>query len=179
MKGNTGMMIETERLTLRPMCREYFASTHEYAADPENTRYMLFLPNDSEDETLQYLSDAEAEFSKEKPSYYEMAVFLGEEHIGAVSLYLSENGGPAEFGWIINKRFHGHGYAAEAAAALLGYAANELGIRRFQAHCDSENFPSRRVMEKLGMALADEYGGRYNKLAPGEERRECLYTLEL
>lgn len=173
------MMIETEHLTLRPMRREYFASTHEYASDPENTRYMLFLPNDSETDTMQYLIDAENESAKEKPSYYEMAVFLGEEHIGAVSLYLSENGGPAEFGWIINKRFHGHGYAAEAAEALLGYAVNELGIRHFQAHCDSENLPSRRVMEKLGMTLADEYGGRYNKLAPDEERRECLYTLEL
>ncbi len=171
------MIIKTERLTLRPMCREYLSSTHEYAADPENTHYMLFLPYDSEADTMGYLADAEAELRKEKPGYYEMAVFLGETHIGAVSLYLDSE--PAEFGWIINKRFHGHGYASEAAAALLGYAVRELGIRRFQAHCDAENLPSRRVMEKLGMKLAGEYGGRHNKLAPEEERRECLYILEL
>ena len=36
----------------------------------------------------------------------------------------------------------------------------------------------RFVMEKLGMRLADEYGGRRNKLSP-EERRECLYVLEM
>ncbi len=169
--------ITTERLTLKPMCSDYLASTHEYASNRETCKFMLFLPNDTLADTLGYLHDAEAEAAKEKPSYYEMAVFSGDTHIGAVSLYLGDEPGSAELGWTFNKRYHGHGYATEAAGALLRFAADELGIKRFCAHCDSENTASRRVMEKLGMRLAGEYGGRRNKLSP-EERRECLYVLE-
>lgn len=169
--------LTTERLTLKPMCSDYLASTHEYASDRETCKFMLFLPNDTLADTLDYLRDAEAEAAKDQPSYYEMAVFLGDMHIGAVSLYLGGEPESAELGWTFNKRYHGHGYATEAAGALLKFAADELGIRRFCAHCDSENAASRRVMEKLGMKLAGEYGGRHNKLSP-EERRECLYVLE-
>ena len=66
------------------------------------------------------------------------------------------------------------GYASEAAAALLSFAEKELGIKHFTAHCDTENTASRRVMEKLGMKLSDEHGGRKNRLSD-EERREYLF----
>jgi ribosomal-protein-alanine N-acetyltransferase len=169
--------IKTERLTLKPMCREYLATTHEYAGDPENTRLMVFLPKDNEEETLAYIMDAEREFLKEKPEYYEMAVFCGERHIGGISLWIMDGQTKAELGWTINKRFFGNGYAPEAAKAMIDYAANALGIRHFIAQCDTENAPSQRVMEKLGMKLTGEYGGRKNRANPDEERREYLYEL--
>ena len=168
--------LQTERLTLKPMSPEYLVSTHEYASDPENTVYMLFLPNDSIDDTLNYLKGAEEEFKKEKPSFYEMAVILDGKHIGAVSLYLNESGDLAEFGWMLNKRYHGKGYGFEAAKALMEYGKNELGIRHFIAHCDTENIASRRVMEKLGMVCTGEHGGRYTKNFK-EERREFTFEI--
>ncbi|MBP3272093.1 MAG: GNAT family N-acetyltransferase [Ruminococcus sp.] len=167
----------TERLILRPMCTDYLDSTHEYASDPETCKYMVFLPNDTTAETLGYLKRAEKEFAKDDPSFYEMAVFLGDTHIGAVSLYLNDARTEGELGWTINKRYQGCGYACEAAKALINYAAVVLGIKHFIAHCDTENAPSRRVMEKLGMTLKDEYGGRKNKLSE-EERREYLFRLD-
>lgn len=168
--------IRTERLTLKPMCMDYLESTHEYASDPENTTFMLWLPNDSIEETKEYIEGAEKEFLKDRPSFYEMAVFLNDVHIGAVSIYLDEDGTSAEFGWLLNKKYHGHGYATEAAKGLLSYAENELGVKHFIAHCDTENVASQKVMEKLGMIRKEEYGGRHNKQMP-EERREYLYEL--
>jgi RimJ/RimL family protein N-acetyltransferase len=47
---------------------------------------------------------------------------------------------------------HGHGYATEAARALLE-AAFETGRRRIWATIGSENAPSLRVAEKLGFRL--------------------------
>ena len=170
--------LTTERLILRPMCAEYLETTHEYASDTETCRFMVYLPSDSIEDTLYYLIDAEAEFAKEKPSYYEMAVFCGDTHIGAVSLYLDDKMEKGELGWTINKKYHGHGYATEAARALVKYASEELGIRHFIAHCDAENIPSSKVMEKLGMKYVSEYGGRKNKLSD-EERMERLYELVL
>ena len=169
--------IKTERLTLKPMCRDYLATTHEYAGDLENTRLMVFLPKESEEETLAFIKDAEREFLKEKPEYYEMAVFRGERHIGGISLWITDDETTCELGWTINKRFFGNGYAPEAAKAMIDYAADTLGIRHFIAQCDTENAPSQRVMEKLGMKLTAEYGGRINRARPDEERREYLYEL--
>lgn len=172
------MKIQTSRLSLVPMRPEFLASTHEYAADPDNTKYMLFLPNDSIEDTKSYLKNAYEQWQKDTPEYYEFAIFHGKTHIGAVSLYPDKSRSSAELGWIINKRYQRRGYAFEAAQALLKTAAEKLGIHRFIAHCDTENIGSRRVMEKLGMVLKDEYGGRKNKQSD-DERREFLYMLEV
>ena len=79
---------------------------------------------------------------------------------------------------MINKRYFGQGFATEAAQGLLDYARNTLGVHHFVAHCDTENAASRRVMEKLGMRLVEEFGGRHNKQSP-EERREYVFELDL
>lgn len=109
------ILIETPRLTLEPLGMKHIYSTHKYAADPELTRLMVFLPVDDIAETERYLHRCESEAAKPQPQFLEMAVMLGEQHIGSVSVYLEENGTVWELGWIISREFHGKGYAAEAA----------------------------------------------------------------
>lgn len=169
--------IITERLVIKPMCIDYLESTHEYASDPENTTYMVYLPNDSIEDTRAFLQRAEEEFKKEHPAFYEMAVFYKDVHIGAVSLYLNDDRTVGELGWTINKKYWGHGYAAEAAKGLLDHASEYMGIHKFIATCDTENTASRRVMEKLGMKLVSETGGRRNKQSD-EERRQYLFSID-
>ena len=38
-------VVHTERLLLVPLGPQYLISTHEYASDYENTKYMVNLPN--------------------------------------------------------------------------------------------------------------------------------------
>lgn len=167
--------INTERLTLRPLGTEYLESVHEYASDPENTKYMIHLPNESIEETRDFLLRAENEWMKEAPSFYEFAVIYKGRQIGAVSLSL-EGRASGELGWILNKKYWGQKIAGEAASALMEYAVKELGIRHFTAHCDAENTASYRTMEKLGMTQTSIEGGRRNR-ASDEDRMECLYEL--
>ncbi|MFB9311577.1 GNAT family N-acetyltransferase [Nocardioides plantarum] len=47
----------------------------------------------------------------------------------------------------------GHGYATEAARALLTWAYATLDLNRVQAEADTRNVPSARVLEKLGFVL--------------------------
>ena len=54
-----------------------------------------------------------------------------------------------ELAYELLPRAHGHGYATEAARALLD-AAFDTGRRRIWATIDFENGPSLRVAEKLG-----------------------------
>ena len=170
------MQIQTTRLTLEPLGVKHLHSTHAYAADPELTRLMVFLPVDDLAETERYLRRCEAEQAKPQPQFYELAIMLDGRHIGSVSAYLEENGTAWELGWIIARGYHGRGYVLEAAEALMDYCRSISGIRRFIAHCDSENAASQRVMEKLGMRLVSETSGRKNR-SSDEVRSEKLFEL--
>lgn len=176
--GLRHMEIKTERLILCPLGMKYLDSTFEYSSDLENTRYMMFLPNETLNEAAEFLKNVESEWASETPKFYEFAILLNEVHIGAVGLYLDESRRTGEFGWILNKRYWNQGYITEAAAAVLDFGINKLGLKRLIAHCDSENVGSFKVMEKLGMCFVSCSGGRKNK-ASGEERKEYLYELAL
>ncbi|MCR5763337.1 MAG: hypothetical protein K6G00_08145 [Treponema sp.] len=47
--------IKTERLELQPQGMEFFNTTHAYAGDRENMRFMVHLLNDSEEATREFL----------------------------------------------------------------------------------------------------------------------------
>lgn len=170
-------IINTDRLMIVPMELKYLKSTHEYASDLENTKYMINLPNETLDETEGFILYAEEEWSKEEPKFFEYAIIMDGIHVGAISLYPDkDNMSSAELGWTVNKKYWKKGICTEAAKALVKNATENCGINRFIAHCDSENLASRAVMEKIGMVKIDEYGGRFNKQST-EERRECLYEM--
>lgn len=173
--------LKTERLLLRPLGPADFDAVRVYAADPVLTRYMIFFPHESEEETAAFLENAAAEWKQESPAVLEFAVMLGDALIGAVSLYLKDDElekGDGELGWILRKLYWGGGYACEAARAVIDFAGQTFGLVRIVAHCDARNEPSRRLMERLGMRPVDGAGTRtYPKT--GEAARELTYVLPL
>ena len=168
-------MLQTERLVLRPLAVTDLETTHTYASDPENTQYMIYLPNQNKEETAQFLQRASSEWLKDEPSFYEFAITLDGAHIGAASIHIDEE---CELGWILHKAYHGHGYATEAAKVVLDFAVQTRGAKRVIAHCDQENIASQRVMEKLGMTLAHSNGIRRNR-ASNVDSFECKYALDI
>lgn len=173
------MNIHTKRLLLVPLGPQYLLSAHKYASDFDNTRYMIHLPNADISETESFLARVQEEWQKCNPQFYEYAILLNNEHIGAVSIYLNEEDNTeGELGWIICKDYWGNGYGAEAAKGIIDFAIHELKVRKFIAHCDSENIGSYKVMEKLGMLLTSRTQGRRNKLSD-EDREELMYSLEI
>ena len=174
-----GLHIKTERLELVPQGLRFFKTTHEYASDKENMRFTVNLPSDSEEATKEFLEVAENEWKKENPSFFEFAILCNKEHIGGISIYLDESKTCGELGWCLSKKFQGKAYAFEAAKALVQWAQKELSLNHFIAHCDSENTASWKTMEKLGMQRISCTGGRFNKIAPKEERKEFLYEMKI
>ena len=212
MNKNTNFCLKTERLTIVPQSLKYLKSTHEYASDRQNMRFMIYLPNDTIEETKNFLARAEEEWNSPAQRDFECAILRGDEHIGGISVTLSgdatDNGrqkiadasnapaqsnepaastdndcptinAAAELGWCLKKSAQGSGCAQEAAAALIQWTNKTFGVTRFIAHCDTENIASWTTMENLGMKRVCQTGGRRNKLAPDEERKEFTYELEL
>jgi RimJ/RimL family protein N-acetyltransferase len=56
----------------------------------------------------------------------------------------------ASLGYCLVDTAWGHGYATEAARALLQWAFDTLDLNRVQAETDTRNAASARVLEKLG-----------------------------
>ncbi|KFG71884.1 GNAT family N-acetyltransferase [Streptomyces mutabilis] len=56
----------------------------------------------------------------------------------------------ASLGYCLDDAMWGHGYATEAAHALLQWAFDTLDLNRVQAETDTRNAASARVLEKIG-----------------------------
>jgi [ribosomal protein S5]-alanine N-acetyltransferase len=56
----------------------------------------------------------------------------------------------ASLGYCLDDAAWGHGYATEAARALLRWAFDTLDLNRVQAETDTRNVASARVLEKVG-----------------------------
>ncbi|MEV7794202.1 GNAT family protein [Streptomyces sp. NPDC087512] len=56
----------------------------------------------------------------------------------------------ASLGYCLDEAMWGHGYATEAARALLQWAFDTLDVNRVQAETDTRNVASARVLEKIG-----------------------------
>ena len=52
---------------------------------------------------------------------------------------------------MLNRAYHGHGYAYEAAKAFFDYLFFEKGARRIYAYTEDYNIASQKLCEKLGM----------------------------
>ena len=53
--------------------------------------------------------------------------------------------------WMLNRDYHGKGYAYEAAQAFFDYLFCEKGARRIYAYTEDYNLSSQHLCEKLGM----------------------------
>ena len=91
-----------------------------------------------------------------------------------MSLVVGEEG-QGEIGFIFHPDHQGHGYATEAARALLAHAFDAYGLHRVYGRLEPRNVASARVLEKLGMrreALLIE-----NEWVKGEWQSEAIYAL--
>jgi len=75
--------------------------------------------------------------------------------IGDSERYLDE--GELGFGYMVNRRYWGKGYATEAVLRILDFGFAELHGRRISAWCFEENRASARVLEKAGLRFERRY----------------------
>ncbi len=137
-------MIETTRLLIREFRADDWRDLHAYLSDPDVVRYE---PYDvfSEEDSRQAATDRATD-----DAFW--AVCLKESGRLIGNLFLQQQPFATwELGYVFNAGDQGHGYATEAARALLAYTFAELEARRIVAMCDPRNAPSWRLLERLGL----------------------------
>lgn len=146
------MIIETERLLLRPFRAGDEADLFEYLHGP--------LPNCFASMHLADMKEAAAQVQRRAAEAgYCFAIVRRDNGrvIGEIEAHpeaVTPEGEPKDtFSpcWLLNRAEQGKGYAFEAARAFFGYLFREKGARRIYAYTEDNNLPSQRLCERLGM----------------------------
>jgi Acetyltransferases, including N-acetylases of ribosomal proteins len=155
------MLLETERLRLRPLTAADTDALLAYRGDPLVCRYLPFPPMDA----AEIARRLETQWFRTELAADGEHVTLGAERldtgelVGDVILFLrSREHGNGEVGWVFSPAVAGQGYATEAAAALVDHAFTPaadggVGLRRLVARLDERNVASARLCTRLGMRL--------------------------
>lgn len=143
-------IITTERLILRRPQPTDAAATYEYASDPEVTRFMDWPTHTGPRESADFFERCAAGWDSGEEYAWVITVKPANRSIGTISVRL--RGHTADFGYVLNRQFWRHGYATEAARAVVAWAEQLDSVHRIWATCDSENLASARVLEKVGLS---------------------------
>ena len=162
--------IETARLRLRRFVPGDLGALHAIQSREDVTRWLYWDPRD-EDEVRAGL---EAHMARSTDEGIVLAIDLDGELIGTANVAVGEHR-QGEIGFIVHPDHQGHGYATEAAAAILALAFETYGLHRVCGRLEPRNIASARVLERLGMRK--EAHLIENECVNGEWQSEAIYAL--
>ena len=152
--------IESERLYMRPFKDEDAESMLEYHSDPDICRYIPWNVRNREEVEKSISENKGAHFLDKEGDYLTLALCRKSDDrlIGQMNaMYRSLEHRKGEFGYVINPKFGGQGYASEAASALVS-ALFESGLfHRVIANIDVCNTSSWKLVERIGMRREAHY----------------------
>jgi RimJ/RimL family protein N-acetyltransferase len=170
--------LQTQRLLLRPFAATDFDARLAIQSRADVARYLYWDPRTAAEvrETLDAKVRATAIVAEGDSLSLAAVLSEGGELIGDCSLrWASAEHRQAEIGFVFHPDHHGHGFATEAAAALLALAFDQLRAHRVFGRLEARNAASARVLERLGMRK--EAHLVENEHIKGEWQSELVYAL--
>jgi RimJ/RimL family protein N-acetyltransferase len=148
------MIVETPRLRIRELVADDAGFVHRLLNEPS------FLENIG-DKGVRNLEDARG-FILEGPwtshrdrghGQFLLELKEGGAAIGVCGLLFRESLGVSDVGFALLPEYWKHGYAIEAATAVIEYGYSSLGLDTIVGLTSEENTASIKVLEKLGMSF--------------------------
>lgn len=143
-----GPVLQTERLTLRPIAHEDFPRWAEMMAHPEAAKF-LGGAQPAEVAWRGFMTMAGA-WSLTGVSMFSVIDRETGLWLGRIGPWRPLGWPGTEVGWGLHPEAHGKGYGLEAATAAIDYAFDVLGWTDV-IHCiHPDNTPSQRLAERVG-----------------------------
>ncbi len=151
---NPAYRVLTERLLLRcwspadaPQLRAALDASDNYLRP-----WIPFMREEPRtvDETAQWLRGHRAMFDRDENYRYGVFTRDGSTVLGETMLLDRVGPDAREIGYWMDVRQSGHGYATEAAGAMVHVAFEIDGVDHLEIHCSPDNAPSIAVAKKLG-----------------------------
>jgi [ribosomal protein S5]-alanine N-acetyltransferase len=166
------MILQTHRLTLRPMTMADAEHLHTIMSDAEVMAFWDVSEIEDIELTTAILNSQIDQMKAKKSFYWAMERTDGGGFVGCCDISdIDRWHHRGEVGFIVAKTYWGDGYAAEAMAAVVDHAAQALKLRRLTARTHLGNMRSVRLLEKLGFRHEGLLRGYVDR---DGERRDCL-----
>jgi [ribosomal protein S5]-alanine N-acetyltransferase len=166
--------IETHRLRLEPLDREIAALVPSDRGVAERKLGAVFHDAWPSDDLRDWLDSVAAE-SRFRP--YAIVERATNTVVGDVGfLGPPDAKGQLEVGYsIVSDRRRG-GYASEAAAAVVMWALEQVGVKAIIAECQATNTASIRTLERLGFQRREEADGviRWRHVQGAASKTRCV-----
>lgn len=144
--------LKTARLLLRRAYLTDADDLYRCTGNDKITRYEPWSTHQSNVDTLQFLGSLNEKYDDHTCSEWAIERISDGRVIGMINLHdINDRSLRAELGYWIAEDCWGHGYATEAASAILRYGFSRMRLNRIQAFCHVDNAASMRVLEKVGM----------------------------
>jgi RimJ/RimL family protein N-acetyltransferase len=149
------MQLTTERLILREFKEDDWRAVLAYQRDPLYLRYYDW--EERSPKAVQNFVQMFIAHQQRRPRIkFQLAITLKDtkQLIGNCGIRKEEiEATEADIGYELSPQHWGHGYATEAAQAIVEFGFRELRLHRIWAECNADNIGSARVLEKVGMQL--------------------------
>jgi RimJ/RimL family protein N-acetyltransferase len=164
-------LVETERMTLRPLAFDDVDTLVALDSDPEVMRYITGgrpTPREQVIETVRRRMGR-----RWMATDRATAEFVGWFGLVPSATTVAEY----EVGYRLRRAAWGQGLATEGTLALIDVAFGELGARRIWAETMAVNARSRAVMERCGLRYARTFHVEFDDPIDGTELGEVEYEL--
>lgn len=169
------IMINTERLLLRPLKITDAKEVFEWVSDERVSKYMVYNTYQSIEQVIEWLRQVETATDEYHFAFVRKA---DDKLIGSGSVGPDAKGnGFWGFGYNFRHDCWGYGYATEATKAMIQFAFEQFGIRKFASSHAEPNKASGNVMKKCGLHFTGY--GEFQKLDGSCKMRSMEYEGEL
>lgn len=145
------MILETDRLLIRPITMRDTDSVYTYRSDRETNKYQGWIPRTHAD--VELFIGKVARMIDTPGSWFQLVLVEKEQGsvIGDMGLhFVGRENRQVEIGITLDKGYHGAGYATEAMKAVIDYLFKHLSKHRIYASIDPRNDGSAQLMERIG-----------------------------
>ena len=166
------MILQTKRLTLRPISVTDAPTLFAARGDPDVMRYWDWPEQTSVEAVADVLNEHIPELGDGRTLWWVAALTPDGPAIGECDLSeIDHRQRRAEVGFLFARAWWHQGYAREAMERVIAYAFGDLKLERLSARLHADNEASRKLLDRLGFA----YEGKLSKhILRDGERRDCL-----
>lgn len=163
------LRLDTERLSLRPWTLQDVDALYVLFADPEVMSGLHRATITSDEETRAIIEGGIRDWARDGVGPFVIETAVGEQQVlGQAGVMIFDTRGwlpsswsaagsfaQPELGWALVRAHWGHGYATEAAAAILEWACRSRSLDQLVSLISPDNARSQRVARRLGAVPAE------------------------
>lgn len=168
------VIIETERLIVRPVESDEYEACFKWCGDPEVNTYLIYPLYKRAEDVRTWLESRNID----DPDNYDLGFELKEtgELIGMGGLVYDSETGIWKLGYNLRKDCWGNGYVPEAMQGIINQIKSARELKILEGEFAKENNKSKRVMEKLGMKYNRD--SEYSKMDGSRTFKSEVYRRE-